>query len=407
MRSDGDEHGIILFVVLASQSLAPRINQPARIALHSKFLIDDFLSDTSPFSQGRSKPISIFLSNHLTKFPIIPLESCFAPKSVLITKNSDNIVRVKDPIFKSEMHVSVTKHQNKMRGMVAQDMKRFLNGYFYRGISNVKKTLNGIGYQTTNIRRQNISLLSNNRLNCGPGRRPEISNGYFSSITNKLRSKIKLVAENFSWCLRKANFVINVAEPLIGIKVRHGDIRGAHIHIEKFKGKIESLVTPRVNFSLILDFSRNIPIFGAKSMAVNGPGFPGKWYIRKVENPVSESKVLHFCHKRSQHVTQERLTSINAPRKSPIQLTVLKIFFRLMVHTFLLSILMTKTSVAKIPQVGELDNDLGVLRFDNQNNSRWRRIPLISKRCENGEFGKFRTINALRRAMTLDRAGVG
>ena len=141
-------------------------------------------------------------------------------------------------------------------------MKRFLNDCFFRSITNVKNTWNGIESLTktnSSIRRQNSSLLSNNILISEPGQRPEIFNEYFSSIADKLQNKIKLAAKNFSWYLRKANLFnsFNVTKPLTEIKLRHREINGVtgvHIQIGEFEGKIELHVIPKVNFSLIWVF---------------------------------------------------------------------------------------------------------------------------------------------------------
>ena len=289
MKSDEDEHTANYFDTLTSQSFVPHIIQPTRITPHSKTLIDNIFSNTSHFSQGKSGNLTISLSDHLAQFLIIPLDSCFTPKTVhkfkRDTKNFDrenffldllsidwneiieidkrdpnhsfmqyittinklidqympltemsqkeiqnqykpwinneirkmitereklykNYIKMKDPIAKSELHVSYKEQRNKIRDVIRQSRKRFLDDYFSKNITNIKNTWKGIKslIKINNSNRgQPSSLMVNNKLISEPKQVAETFNEYFSSIADKLQNKIKHVDKDFSSYLKKAN----------------------------------------------------------------------------------------------------------------------------------------------------------------------------------------------------------
>ena len=76
----------------------------------------------------------------------------------------------------------------------------------------------------------------------------------------------------------------------------------------------------------------------------------------------------------------------------------------LLLKYLLLSIFMIKTFVAQISEVGELDDDLGVLRVRKQNNSKWRGTTLTANIYMSG---RLQTKHALRYVVALEKRGVG
>ena len=115
---------------------------------------------------------------------------------------------MKDPIAKSELHVSYKEQRNKIRDVIRQSRERFLDDFFSKNITNIKNTWKGIKSlikMNNSNRGQPSSLMVNNKLISKPKQVAETFNEYFSSIADKLQNKIKHVDKDFSSYLKKAN----------------------------------------------------------------------------------------------------------------------------------------------------------------------------------------------------------
>ena len=178
MKTDTDEDTLTYLDTLTSNLFVPHIIHPTRITPHTKTLIDNIFSNLPNFSQGKSGNLTVSISDHLTQFLLIPLETgeCIPEKDFYKrdTKNFDREnffldllsidwnevlkLELQDPnISFCEYYTTINALIDKympLRKMTRKEVKLLFKPWIKRDILNAMKERDDIRYKLNHTKDQ-------------------------------------------------------------------------------------------------------------------------------------------------------------------------------------------------------------------------------------------------------------